>query len=824
MPNEKIILKNYIKKSNFILSKSVLLLYWNKAYLSFRKLNKSIKFAILAIILSLIIYKLGISNPLFSDPQSIVLEDKNGNLLGARIAKDGQWRFPASDYINTKFNTCLIYFEDKRFYFHFGVDPISISRALFANIKKRKVVSGGSTITMQLIRISKKNPPRTIWQKSKEVVLAILYECTHSKENIIQLYATNAPFGGNVVGVEAASWRYFGKPQNALTWAENATLAVLPNAPSLIHPGRNQSKLLAKRNRLLEKLYKNNIIKRDVYLMSLEEPLPHNPNPLPMYAPHLLDRAYAEQSHSSNNLRYKSTIDIDFQQLLNTTVNKYNIIYKENNINNLCAVIIEVNTGNIVAYTGNAPYAGAENNQQVDVIRGNRSTGSVLKPILMANAVQEGMVNAESLLDDIPIDIGGYKPDNFKQTFDGVVTLKKALARSLNIPFVNLLEDYGYEKFHYKLKKMGLTTITKSADYYGLSMILGGAESNLLELTNTYTCMARTLNHYITTNGLYDNGDWRKANYLYKNRPQPSNKYSLTKSYKILNAASIWTVFDAMTNVERPSADGNWEYFETNRKIAWKTGTSFGFKDAWSIGVTPNYAVGVWVGNADGEGRPGCIGIEVAAPVMFDIFNFLPTTTWFYPPYDDMKKVIVCSQSGYTATELCVQDTIWVPKSNIGTKNCNYHQLIHLDPTGKYRVSTNCEDPYLMQHKPWFVLPPIQEYYFKNQNPAYQTLPSFRSDCIDAYNMDHRMQIVYPRSFTKIKVPRDFNNKPSSTVFKVIHKDQNAIIYWHIDGLYIQSTQKFHDLQLNPSVGVHTLTVVDDKGMRLEQQFEMVDK
>jgi penicillin-binding protein 1C len=782
-------------------------------------LSKWSKYLLAVFIFSIIIYNIGIPNPLFRDPQSIVLEDKNGNLLGARIAKDGQWRFPTSEYVNTKFNTCLIYFEDKRFYYHFGVDPISISRALLANIKKKKVVSGGSTITMQLIRISKKNPPRTIWQKAKEATLAVLYECTHSKENIIQLYAANAPFGGNVVGVEAAAWRYFGKPQSALSWAENATLAVLPNAPSLIHPGKNQSKLLLKRNRLLQHLYQDKIINKDDYLMSIEEPLPDSPNSLPMLAPHLLDRAFAENHHQ--NLRFRSTIDMDLQQLLNTTVNRYNLQYKENNINNLCAVIIEVETGNIVAYTGNAPNAGAENNQQVDVIRGSRSTGSVLKPLLMAHAIQEGMVNAESLLDDIPIDIGGYKPDNFKQTYDGVVPLKKALARSLNIPFVNLLEDFGYEKFHFKLKKMGLNTISKSADYYGLSMILGGAESNLLELTNTYTCMARTLNHYITTNGLYNNNDWHKANYIYKNNTI-KNQFSLDKSYKILNAASIWTTFDAMTNVERPSADGNWEYFETNKKVAWKTGTSFGFKDAWSIGVTPNYAVGVWVGNADGEGRPGCIGIEVAAPVMFDIFNFLPTTTWFYPPYDDMKKVIVCAKSGYTATDLCENDTVWVPKSSKGTQICSYHQLIHLDPTGSFRVSTNCEDPYNMQHKPWFVLPPIQEYYFANQNPWYQSLPPFRKDCAEENNNDHRMQIVYPRGFTKIKVPKDFNNKPSSTVFKVMHKDKDATVFWHIDGQYIQSTKRYHDLLLNPTIGLHTLTVVDERGQRLVQQFEIM--
>jgi penicillin-binding protein 1C len=802
-------------------------MYFNLQSIDYRSFlrNKRLQTGFLISTLLFVFYKYQLPTNVFLTPKSIVIEDKDGNLLGAQIAKDGQWRFPEADSVPYKFATCITNFEDKRFYYHIGVDPISLVRAIKSNIIRKKVVSGGSTITMQLIRILKKNPSRNIYEKIKEATLAVLYDVFHTKKSILISYASNAPFGGNVVGVEAAAWRYFNKSPFELTWAESATLAVLPNAPSLIHPGRNQSRLLAKRNALLKKLYKNKTIDQSTYELGLMETLPDKPNPLPNLAPHLLQRANTEIiGKNKDKSRVKTTVNIELQNLLNTTINNYNFQYKANGINNLAAVILEVESGNILAYTGNAPDAGKENQQNVDIIRANRSTGSTLKPLLMAYMIQEGYITTESLIPDIPIDMNGYKPENFKLSYDGVVTVKKAISRSLNVPFVKMLHEYGFEKFHLNIRQLGLSNINKSADYYGLSMILGGVETNLLDLGNTYTCMARVLNRYSRSNDFYSQKDWRKANYVLENKYQNPTTLELKRRSDKLNAASIWTTLEAMTQVERPTEDGNWELFETNRKVAWKTGTSFGFKDAWSIGVTPKYVVAVWVGNADGEGRPGCIGVNIAAPVMFDIFNFLPNTGWFTQPYNDMKKISICSESGYLATELCESDTIWVPKSSIQMKNCPYHQLVHLDQSLNYRVNIDCVNPMEMVHKSWFVLPPIEEYYYTVLNPMYKSLPPLMIGCKDGNSSEKPMQLIYPSSFAKIKVPKDLNGKVGNTVFKVAHRNSDAQIYWHIDNTYIKTTEIYHDLTINPEIGIHKLTIVDNKGNRIEQSFEIVEK
>jgi penicillin-binding protein 1C len=282
-----------------------------------------------------------------------------------------------------------------------------------------------------------------------------------------------------------------------------------------------------------------------------------------------------------------------------------------------------------------------------------------------------------------------------------------------------------------------------------------------------------------------------------------------------------------MQQVERPNSSGEWELFQAGKRIAWKTGTSFGFRDAWAAGVTPRYAVGVWVGNADGEGRPGLIGVEMAAPVLFDIFDQLPGgNEWFDPPYDDMEKTAVCPQSGYRAGAECPTDTVWVPRSGLHAQACPYHQLLHLDATGNFQVNTDCAAAAQMQHVPWFVLPPIEEFYFKNKHPEYRTPPPFRPDCAGSEPASAAipMQLIYPKHPTQIYVPVDLDGKLSSTVFQVAHRNPDMEIYWHLDGVYLGSTRAFHQMALQPPVGRHLLALVDKNGYRLEQEFEIIGK
>ena len=775
----------------------------------------------------------------------MVLEDRAGELLGARIARDGQWRFPAADSLPSKYADCVVAFEDKRFYWHPGVDPLSLGRAFWLNISRGRVVSGGSTLSMQVIRMARDNPDRNVWEKIVEAFMATRLELTYSKKDILILYASNAPFGGNVVGIEAASWRYYGKHPGLLSWAEAATLAVLPNSPALIHPGRNRNALVSKRNRLLERLRDTGKISASTCEFAMEEPLPDQPLPLPQLAPHLLDRLTQTDNLgvASGRTRFRTTIDKHLQERAAQILARRQELYQGNGVFNLASVIIDVPTGDVLAYLGNIPNAGKAHGESVDVIASPRSTGSILKPYLYALALESGDILPNSLLHDVPTQLGQYRPENYYETYDGAVPARRALIRSLNVPFVLLLQQYGLEKFHFNLQRLGLSTINKPPDHYGLSLILGGAEANLLDITNTYACMGRSLGAFYDRNGRYARNDFRPPSFqrttnnkqqttnnkqqTTNNKQRTTNNEQQTTNSDLLSAAAIWYTFEAMREVERPNSTGEWELFRASRPIAWKTGTSFGFRDAWAAGVTPRYAVGVWVGNADGEGRPGLIGVDFAAPVLFEIFEQLPNEgRWFDPPYDDMVRANICKQSGFRAGEYCEPDTVWIPKSGLKSGVCQHHQLLHLDPGGQWQVNGDCASPSVMQHRSWFVLPPMEEYYFKSKNPWYVTPPPFRADCAGAQSAQRQtpMQLIYPKETTRIYVPVDLNGQLSSTIFRVAHRSPETEVYWHLDGAYLATTKTFHQMALQPSIGRHHLALVDKDGFRLEQDFEVVGK
>lgn len=771
--------------------------------------------------LFLLWYFFCLPRPLFDAPLSQIVEDVDANLLSARIATDGQWRFPEPDSIPEVYIQSLIEYEDHNFYHHQGVDPFALIRAVFQNIRSAAIVSGGSTISMQVIRMARGNPSRTIPQKIIEAILATRLEFGYSKKRILRLYAANAPFGGNVVGIEAASWRYYGKAPAMLSWAEGALLAVLPNSPALIHPGRNRTALLNKRNKLLDRLASKGIIDATTCDLAKAEALPDAPHPLPRLAPHLLDRIAKERGHD----RIRTSIQSNLQERVLNLAARQQKILQFSQIHNLAILVADVRSGEVLAYVGNAPNAGAEHGEQVDVITAPRSSGSILKPFLYGLAIQDGILLPNSLLPDVPMNLNGYRPENFQEGYDGLVPANEALARSLNIPFVDLLRQYDYDRFHYQLKKLGMSTLTQAPGHYGLSLILGGAETKLWDLCGMYASMARVLSHYPRYSGRYDPEDYHELSYVPVPMAAPPNIQDLNQVPEVFSAGSIWATFEAMQEVQRPGAEGEWQQFSTSRRVAWKTGTSFGFRDAWAIGVTPEYVVGVWVGNADGEGRPGLVGTLAAAPVLFETFGLLPSTTWFGTPFDDLAKTEICPETGFRAGQYCPTDTVRVPKKALNAAVCPYHQLVHLDPTERFQVNAQCFLPSQIAHRPWLVFPPLEEFYFRQRHPEYAILPPFHPNCQS--QSDHEgnpMQLIYPRQASRIFVPVDLDGHKSKTIFQVAHRRANAKIHWHIDQDFIGSTQTFHQFALEPPAGKHVLTLVDETGHRLEQRFEIILK
>ena len=678
-----------------------------------------------------------------------VVTDRNGELLGARIAGDQQWRFPPCDTVHERFAAALIQFEDRHFRWHPGVNPVALGRAFADNLRAGHVVSGGSTLTMQVIRLSR-NRERTVWQKLVEAVLATRLEFRCSKDEILALYASHAPFGGNVVGLEAAAWRYFGRPPGELSWAESATLAVLPNAPASIHPGKGREQLLAKRNRLLERLHKRGYLDASTLETALAEPLPDAPYPLPNLARHFVEQ-------QPRGAETRTGIDISLQRQVEDATTRWSDELAMTGTADLAAIILDIRTGETIAYVGNASPLRARTGSEVDIASAPRSTGSILKPFLYCAALADGTILPRTLLRDTPVNLNGFTPQNFDLQFHGAVPAAEALARSLNVPAVHLLRAYGPPRFLNVLREAGISTMNRDASYYGLSLILGGGEGTLADITRAYAGMVRS----------YD---------------------GLTTDSPFRDRIALWYTFEALKEVNRPD-EIDWKLIRSVRKAAWKTGTSYGSRDAWAVGVTPDYAVGVWCGNADGHGVAGMTGAKTAGPVLFDLLNLLPPSSdWFEEPLDGGVWLDVCKESGMLRSQDCPDyERVLLPVQAQESEVCPYHK------DGTFR------------------LPPAMEWYYKAYHPEYEVRPATRDIAL--------MEFLYPEPGTILTLPRQMDGSEGGAVFQAVHRDPAATLYWHLDDTYLGETRIIHQMRLSPAPGKHTVTVVDGDGNSVSVHF-----
>lgn len=781
-----------------------------------KKYRKSI--AVTLLILS-VGYYFALPKELFNDPYATVVNDFRGELMSARIATDGQWRFPELNDLPDKYEKALLFFEDQHFYSHPGVNPVALGRAAWQNIKERRVVSGGSTISMQVIRMSRKGQGRTVVEKLVEMVLATRLELRYKKSSILKLYASHAPFGGNTVGLNAAAWRYFQRPPENLSWAESALLAILPNQPSLLYPGKRNEKLKTKRDRLLDRLYAEGYMDATSLELSKAEPLPEGPSRLPQKADHFLNYLVGKGQGGKVT---DSSIDGYLQSRVEHVVTAHHQLLKTDGIHNAAVLVLDVKSNKVISYLGNAKAAGNDHAAAVDVIQASRSTGSLLKPMLYASLLDEGIILPKTLIPDVPTFYTSFAPKNFTRKYDGAVHADMAIARSLNVPAVNMLQMYGYPKFHQKLRGLGMSTLTKPAGYYGLTMILGGSEGTLWDMANIYAGMSRTLSGFHERRGArYTESDFDFAGYS----PDDKTKSELMDNASTLSAASIWFTFQAMEEVYRPAEDASWKMYSSARKIAWKTGTSFGYRDGWAIGVTPEYVVGVWVGNADGEGRPGLTGIKAAAPIMFDVFDLLPETSWFMPPRSELTMAAIDRQSGHLVSPYSTDiDTMFIPKVGLRTAASPYHQRIHLDKEVANRVNAGCYPMNEIVTKDWFVLPPKQAFYFKKKNPTYQELPPLKSDCGGENLSLVVMDMIYPSPNATLYIPIQQDGTRGQLIFEATHRKQMSELHWHLDDKYLGATNMEHVIGLSPEPGEHVITIVDTNGNELKRKFIVLSK
>lgn len=756
----------------------------------------------LVILLSLgLAYYLILPQPLFEGQYSTVVLGSENELLGARLASDDQWRFPVSDSLPKKFEACILLQEDQYFHYHPGFNPVSFLRAIWLNARAGRVVSGGSTITMQLVRLSRGNPPRTIPEKLFETVLATRLEWAFSKDEILRMYAAHAPFGGNIVGYETAAWRYYKRQPQQLSWAENATLAVLPNAPGLIHPGKNRNELKAKRNKLLSKLKAAGYLSVQDYELALLEEIPTQPETLPANAYHLTE--YLHVNH--NGQRIHTAVNQHLQDLATNMVNAYAQKMRANKVHNAALLLIDNELGEVKAYVGNCS-GGKEHFN--DMLQTPRSSGSVLKPFLYAAMLQSGELLPRQLLPDIPTFIGDFQPKNFENDFDGAVPADEALARSLNIPAVHALKEHTPNRFLKLLRDLHFSTFSKPADHYGLSLILGGGEVTAWELGGAYFQLAQVLHQ------------------TERQAPSQNKALGFAPADSILtsiplHAGAIWQTFNTLKGLNRPASEAGWENFGGSQ-IAWKTGTSFGFRDAWAVGVSAKYTCVVWVGNATGEGRPGVIGAEAAGPLLFNFMNSLNKHGSFSKPLNFFDEKVVCQASGLLAGLNCLDTSrSYVPRATQNQSVCTYHQKVFLDTTGRNRVSRLCYEGEMQEHS-WFVLPPVQAWYYAKKQPGYRALPQWHSAC--AQQTAALMDVIYPRPRAKIYIPHELNGEIGRVVIEVAHQNREAVLYWHLNGKFLGESKLFHQKALALTAGNYTLLVEDNAGNYVKRRFTVLEK
>jgi penicillin-binding protein 1C len=738
-----------------------------------------------------------VPDPPFPEDYGTMVLDTHGEILHTYLAADEQRRFRLGiNDIAPKLEAAVLAAEDRRFRTHPGVDPLALSRAVIQNLRAGEVRSGASTITMQVARLIRPKP-RTIPNKMLEMVQALKLETQLGKDQILRLYFEHAPYGGNLVGATAASLHYFNRPPDRLTWAEAATLAVLPKAPTAVTPFRNAEVLLKRRNRLLHVLEKQESIDKETLRESLFEELPRWSHPMPTVAPHFARRVAAENPGCNPH----TTLDRGIQEQLEALAQRHAGWLSRKGIHNLSILAVETATGKVRAYVGSPDFFDRDNGGQVDGVMASRSTGSLLKPFLYASAFDRGVIHPDSLLRDVPVYFGSYAPVNADRKFSGMVRASEALVRSLNVPPTLLLREIGVAEFHHFLEAAGMETLFRSPDGYGLSLILGGAEGTLWDMVRLYR-------------GLASDGRFDGLTYLADVSPE--------EGPQLLSPAAARLTMEILTEVRRPDDDGvDRTLFTPRRPVAWKTGTSFGKRDAWAVGATPDWVVGVWVGNFSGQGNASLGGARAAAPILFAALDLLPGHReggWYHVP-TDVRAIQLCSDSGFRAGEDCPRTHVAQrPWRSPPVAVCPYHRSFWIDPETGHEVCSRCWETSAHQRITRLILPADAAQLMRRAGHRIDSSPVHNPDC-PVSSPHHPLRVVYPAAGATLLVPRDLDDKPERVTLRGSHTSAAATLHWYVDGNYQGHTTGDHAVSLLLAGGRHRVEIIDQDGRAASTSF-----
>jgi len=716
---------------------------------------------------------------------STIVTDNKGEVIHAFLTSNQQWRMKTElNEISPLLRKTIIEKEDKYFYYHFGFNPFAILKSFFKNIFRMKRTSGASTITMQVARALEPKR-RTYFNKCIEIFRAVQLEMKYSKDEILQMYLNLIPYGSNIQGVKSASILYFSKNPDHLSLAEITALCIIPNRPSSLVIGKNNAEIITQRNKWLRKFAKDKVFTNKEIQDALNEPLTATRGSIPSFIPHL---AFKLKQQGGDII--KTNIELNKQLKIEKLVQDYSQSLVLKNIRNAAVIIIDNTSHKVIVYVGSSNFKDTIDAGQVNGAAAIRQPGSTLKPLLYGLCIDEGLLTPKMVITDVAVNYDGYAPENYDKKFNGYVTMEYALEHSLNIPAVKSLKALGKDKLIQKLAQCNFQQIKKDQNKLGLSMILGGCGANLEELTGLYSVFA-------------NNGKFIKPEYAQNQSQQISRT--------ILSPAATFMINETLSKVNRPDFPLNWESTVHLPKIAWKTGTSYGRRDAWSIGYNKHYTVGIWIGNFSALGIPELSGANVATPLLFKIFNTIDYDAdeeWFQQPADCDTR-IVCSETGMLPSDHC-RDLItdyFIPMIS-PAKKCDNIQEIMVSADEKISYCKSCMPQNGYKKKLYKIVSPEMQQYFEDNKIAYEKIPMHNPDCEKIFHEGAPLITSLSNGNEYLINKKD----PEPLQLKCNTGNDVSKVYWYINNKFYKSSEAKSKQFFIPDEGPVKISCTDDKG------------
>ena len=721
---------------------------------------------------------------------SPVVTDQSGEVLHVFLAADDRWRIPVDlDRVDPRYVEALLALEDERFWWHPGVDPAAIARAAGSNLMAGRRVSGASTLTMQLVRLVEPRP-RTWTSKAVEALRAMQLEVRLSKRQILEAYLSFVPYGGNVEGVESGALGLLGHEADALTDAEIALLLAIPQAPSSRSPGSGRSEVLkAARDDIARRLHAGGVVfgGEDALVDTLSQPVPQAMRPMRREAPHL---AVSLTRRRSGDARLQTSLDRGVQRLVERVAAGHRETLAALGIHNGAVVVLEHATGEARALLGSFDFWDPDHGGQIAAFDVPRSPGSTLKPFIYALGIDGGLVLPEMLVSDVPVRYGTYAPENYDGGFDGVVPLEEALSRSLNVPFVTLLGEVGLERGLGWLRANGVRSLNNTPGHYGLSAAIGGLELTPLELAGLYSVLA-------------SDGRWHGVHLEPHVGGEPRQS---------LSPGAAWLTRRALMLRDRPDFPGRVASGAMPRNLHWKTGTSFGNRDAWAVGSGQRFTVAVWLGNVDNTSSHHLVGAEAAGPLLFDVLEALRDEVRVVPDApSDLSSVEVCALTGWPVGPACTERrSVLAVTSHVPVTVDPYHQLVEVDVASGRRVLPGCRAGLKTHEESVVVWPVAVRRWLSDSHMTAHAPPALAPGC---EAVTGRPRIVSPEADEVVLLIPGLPREEQEVALEGSHSHASALLSWFVDGDFLGTAPADGRVWWTPSEGEHEVVVTDDQGI-----------